>query len=393
MMRAEKLLMYGVVLLLGVATKVTCRAQQPLLQITSPVEGTVVRPGQSITVTLAADPSVQNMAVWGDAALSFGQSTPSPLQFTISVAPNASPGMHLIAAAGLASGVDVDVDPVSVDVERPDAPQFVTVELDFLGFSGVGEQTPTTTYGIFNDGNKINISESTKTTYRSNDPTVATVSNAGLVTAVAPGKTTIAVNTTDCTAPPFLIRVEVPYPQPISNSLSPMTGPAGTVVTLEGTNFGPTQGLSTVAFFGIAAVPTAWSDTSIVAPIPNGVPAGDVGIVITVNGVAGEGGIFALTPEITGLSPVTGPAGTPLMIAGTSFGKTQGKSTVLIGGITTAPIAWNDTSIAVNIPKALQDGNFDVTVIVNGLSSNTKNFMVAPRLDGLSLKFGPAAHL
>ena len=393
-MRAEKLLIYGVVLLLGVATEVTCHAQQPLLQITSPVEGTVVRPGQSITVTLAADPSVQNMAVWGDAALSFGESTPSPLQFTISVAPNASPGMHLIAAAGLASGVDVDVDPVSVDVERPDAPQFVTVELAiFLNSAVSASKLRLLTYGIFNDGNKINISESTKTTYRSNDPTVATVSNAGLVTAVAPGKTTIAVNTTDCTAPPFLIRVEVPYPQPISNSLSPMTGPAGTVVTLEGTNFGPTQGLSTVAFFGIAAVPTAWSDTSIVAPIPKGVPAGNVGIVITVNGVAGEGGIFALTPEITGLSPVTGPAGTPLIIAGTSFGKIQGKSTVLIGGITTAPTSWNDTSIAVNIPKALQDGNFDVTVIVNGLSSNTKNFMVAPRLNGLSLKFGLAAHL
>jgi hypothetical protein len=333
------------------------------------------------------------MAVWGDAALSLGQSTPSPLQFTISVASDALPGMHNIAAAGSASGVDVDADPVSVDVERPDAPQFVTVELAILKFSGVGDDAPIITYGLFNDGNRINISRSTKTIYLSNDPTVATVSNAGLVTAVAPGKTTIAVNTTDCTAPPFLIRVEVPYPQPISNSLSPMTGPVGTVVTLEGTNFGPTQGSSTVAFFGIAAVPTAWSDTSIVAPIPNGVPAGDVGIVITVNGVAGEGGIFALTPEITGLSPVTGPAGMPLIIAGTSFGKTQGKSTVMIGGITTAPTSWNDTSIAVNLPKGLQAGSFDVTVIVNGLSSNTKNFMVAPRLDGLSLKFGFPAHL
>ncbi|MBZ5491803.1 MAG: Ig-like domain-containing protein [Acidobacteriia bacterium] len=209
----------------------TDHAQQPLLQITSPVEGTVVRPGQSITVTLAADPSVQNMAVWGDAALSFGESTPSPLRFTVSVAPDALPGKHLITAAGTASGVDVDADSVSVDVERPDAPQFLTVELAILKFSGVGDDAPIITYGLFNDGNKINISRSTKTTYLSNDPTVATVSNEGLVTAVAPGKTTIAVNTTDCAAPPFLIRVEVPYPQPIGTSRTP---PAGPVETMEG---------------------------------------------------------------------------------------------------------------------------------------------------------------
>jgi hypothetical protein len=250
----------------------TGHAQQPLLQITSPAEGTVVAPGQSITVTLAADPSVQNMAVFGDDVFSFGESTPSPLQFRISVASDAWPGKHLIAAAGLASGVDVEADSVSVDVERSDAPQFVTVELDFLQFSGIGEQTPITTYGLFNDGNRINISRSTKTTYLSNDPTVATVSNAGLVTAVAPGKTTIAVNTTDCTAPPFLIGVEVPYPQPSATSLSPAAGPVGTGVTLQGTNFGPSQGSSTVTFFGIVAVPTAWSDTSIVVPAPSGVP-------------------------------------------------------------------------------------------------------------------------
>jgi hypothetical protein len=246
-------------------------------------------------VTLAADPSVHELGVFGDTPFGFGQSTPSPLQFTISVASNASPGIHPIAAAGLASGVDVEADSVSVDVERPDAPQFVTVELPILKFSGVGDDAPIITYGLFNDGNRINISRSTKTTYLSNDPTVATVSNGGLVTAVAPGKTTIAINTTDCTAPPFLIGVEVPYPQPIVTSLSPVAGPVGTVVTLEGTNFGPTQGSSTVTFRGIAAVPREWSNTHIVVPTPNGLPAGNVGIVVTVNGVA-DGAIFALTP-------------------------------------------------------------------------------------------------
>jgi uncharacterized protein (TIGR03437 family) len=108
--------------------------------------------------------------------------------------------------------------------------------------------------------------------------------------------------------------------------------------------------------------------------------------------VAGEGGIFAVVPEIISLSPMTGPAGAPLTIAGTSFGKTQGRSTVMVGGIAATPTSWSDTSIALNIPTGLPRGNFDVTVTTNGFTSNTKNFAVAPRANGLLRPAGTFVH-
>ncbi len=63
-------------------------------------------------------------------------------------------------------------------------------------------------------------------------------------------------------------------------SLSPNSGPIGNLVTISGSNFGATQGTSTIAFNGIYATTTSWSSTSIVAPVPSGATTGNV--VVTV---------------------------------------------------------------------------------------------------------------
>ena len=46
------------------------------------------------------------------------------------------------------------------------------------------------------------------------------------------------------------------------------SGTAGTSVTITGTNFGVSEGTSTVEFAGTEAEPSSWSETSIVAPAP-----------------------------------------------------------------------------------------------------------------------------
>src|SRR5262249_15846622 len=55
---------------------------------------------------------------------------------------------------------------------------------------------------------------------------------------------------------------------PTLTSLSPSSGPVGTAVTITGSNFGASQGASTVTFNGAAATPTSWSAPSITAPAP-----------------------------------------------------------------------------------------------------------------------------
>src|SRR5258708_4013457 len=70
-------------------------------------------------------------------------------------------------------------------------------------------------------------------------------------------------------------------PAPSISSVNPISGPVGTSVTIAGANFGASQGTSIVTFNGTAATPTAWSGTSIIAPVPTGATTGNV--VVTVS--------------------------------------------------------------------------------------------------------------
>src|SRR5258708_9368138 len=110
---------------------------------------------------------------------------------------------------------------------------------------------------------------------------------------------------------------------PSITGLSPTSAAVGTSVTITGTNFGATQGTSTVQFNGTLATPTSWSATSIVAPVPAGATTGNV--VVTVSGVASNGMSFAVVaaPSITGLSPTSAAVGTSVTITGPNFSATQ----------------------------------------------------------------------
>jgi hypothetical protein len=79
---------------------------------------------------------------------------------------------------------------------------------------------------------------------------------------------------------------------PFLNSLTPANGIAGTQVSINGVNFGGTQGTSTVTFNGINATPSSWSDTSIIVPVPSFATTGPV--AITVNGVVSNGLVFSV---------------------------------------------------------------------------------------------------
>ncbi len=165
-------------------------------------------------------------------------------------------------------------------------------------------------------------------------------------------------------------------PTPSITSLNPTSGLASTSVTVTGTNFGATQGTSTVKFNGTAGTPTSWSATTIVVPVPSGAATGNV--VVTVSSVASNGVTFtvAATPSITSLSPTSGVIGTAVTITGTNFGSSQGASTVTFNGITGTPTSWGATSIAVPVPSSATTGN--VVVTVSGLASNGAAFTVAP---------------
>jgi hypothetical protein len=143
---------------------------------------------------------------------------------------------------------------------------------------------------------------------------------------------------------------------PQVTSLSPTTGAVGTAVTITGTNFGATQGSSTVTFNGTPAVPTSWSVTQIVAPVPTGATTGN--IVVTVGGVASNGVAFTVvtTPLISGTNPALGGVGATVTITGSNFGATQVSSTISLNGITLTPSSWSDLAITFVVPASATTG-------------------------------------
>jgi RHS repeat-associated protein len=161
---------------------------------------------------------------------------------------------------------------------------------------------------------------------------------------------------------------------PAINTLSTSSGPTGTSVTITGSNFGASQGSSTVTFNGTTATPTSWSMTGIVVPVPAAAATGNV--VVTVGVVPSNGVSFSVVPNITSLSPSSGMAGTAITIAGTGFGATQGTSTVTFNAMSATPTSWSNTSIVVPVPTGATTGN--VVVSVSSLTSNGAYFDVLP---------------
>jgi hypothetical protein len=79
-------------------------------------------------------------------------------------------------------------------------------------------------------------------------------------------------------------------------------------------------------------------------------------------------------PVISDISPASGPAGTPVDIAGLGFGPSQGSSTVTFNGVAAPITAWSDNLIKVTVPE--EAGSGDVVVTVGGKASNGVLFLV-----------------
>src|SRR5271157_1284287 len=145
----------------------------------------------------------------------------------------------------------------------------------------------------------------------------------GIVAPVPAGATTGNVVVTVGGVASNGVTFTVTVPAPNITSLSVSSGPVGTPVTITGTNFGTTQGTSTVTFNGTLAEATSWGATGIVTAVPSGATTGDV--VVTVVGAASNGVEFT----------VTSPPPTPVFISGERQVSTflaQGSGTSVVAG-------------------------------------------------------------
>jgi YD repeat-containing protein len=240
-----------------------------------------------------------------------------------------------------------------------------------LGAVGTSITITGTNFGTSQGTNTVSFNGTNSTATSWTSASIA----APVPTGASSGNVVVTVSGIASNSSPFTVAVA-----PAITSLSPNSGVIGTTVTISGSNFGATQGTSTIAFNGTAATPTAWSANQIVANVPTGATTGN--FVVTVGSLSSSGVLFTVNasgPTITSLSPSSGGVGSgvPVTVTGTNFGSTQGSSSIQFGGVGVNPSSWGNTSIGFTTPT-LQAPSVNVTVDVGGAISNSSLFTIVP---------------
>ena len=115
---------------------------------------------------------------------------------------------------------------------------------------------------------------------------------------------------------------------PLVGTVTPNTGSAGDTVTITGSGFGTQQGSSSVTFNGVTAQVQSWSNTNIVATVPQGTTSGP--LVVTVNGTPTASVSFTINATVTLSSPTSFPQ-TSNSVSGQGFAANEPISLYLNG--------------------------------------------------------------
>jgi IPT/TIG domain-containing protein/glucodextranase-like protein/Big-like domain-containing protein/VCBS repeat protein/uncharacterized protein DUF4329 len=182
-------------------------------------------------------------------------------------------------------------------------------------------------------------------------------------------------------------------------SLSPSSGPTGTLVTISGTHFGATQEISAVSFNGVAATIASWTDTTITAWVPATATTGAV--VVTVLGVPTNAMSFTVvavdqTPPVVSItSPAnnTTVSASTLNITGTATDTASGIQGATCNGAA-ATVSTGNVSCTVTLSPGANlvvlqatdgAGNVASTSVVVTLQTTPTSIAVVPATRSLAV--------
>ena len=165
----------------------------------------------------------------------------------------------------------------------------------------VGEQVQFVAKALDAAGNEL---KDVEITWQSSDPTVASIDDTGLATALKLGTTSIVASNGAISSPGVSLAVVPPPPDPPTiDFVNPPGGLPGAIITIVGSNFGPTAAENTVKFGTLTAtIKSATAEKLVVI-----VPAGAISGPITVTGPGGSGNSpFSFATTVT--DPGKGPS-------------------------------------------------------------------------------------
>ncbi|UYQ95639.1 IPT/TIG domain-containing protein [Chitinophaga horti] len=147
------------------------------------------------------------------------------------------------------------------------------------------------------------------------------------------------------------------------SSIKPMTGNVGTKVTINGSGFDAVAAGNIVEFNGKSAVVAEASEDKLVVIAPEGVATGPVTVRISGQLVAGPAFTPVPAPQISVVSPLSGPAGQEMTINGMNFSSFTDENIVKINGVPVPVKTASGTKLTLTLPGGT--GNGKVEVVVN----------------------------
>jgi len=210
----------------------------------------------------------------------------------------------------------------------------------------------------------------------------------GNLTAIVPNTAAtgvISVTTTNGTATSAQVFTVTQRPGPVVASFSPLTGKAGTSVQIRGTNL---IGVTSVKFNGVNAIYTLFSGI-IFATVPAGATTGPVSVT-TATGTFTTTESFVIeqtaAPLVTGFTPTTGEAGTPVQIQGSNL---TGVTAVKFGEVAAEFSAFGGSLLAM-VPTNAVTGAITV-VTASGRATSTAVFTITRRGAPVITSFSPTS--
>lgn len=210
-------------------------------------------------------------------------------------------------------------------------------------------------------------------------PALFTVLGDGLISATAPAgfpgssvSITVRKGAAQASTGTLLFTFDQVAASPVITGFSPLAGPVGASVSIFGNNL---LGVDVVRFAGVSASFAIVSPNQLVATVPAGAMDGfitvqDGGAVAQSSGmfdVMGGGSGFA----VTGISPTSGQAGTPVTLTGSGF---LGVTQVRFGNVSVQFSVQNDTSILAIAPAGTAGITVAVTVFKAGMQAGGFTF-------------------
>ncbi|RFZ95476.1 hypothetical protein D0C36_08115 [Mucilaginibacter conchicola] len=196
---------------------------------------------------------------------------------------------------------------------------------------------------------------------------------------VATGPLSVTINGQKITGQTFTV-----VGKPVINTVSPLSGPKGTQMTIQGDIFSTVLDENKVYINNVEVPVKSVTATAITLTIPGGTGSGNIRVVV--NDQATTGPAFKdQTLGIASLTPDNGLAGTTVTITGTGFSTNASENKVYFNNVLTSVKSATETQLVVDAPVNLSTGI--VKVAVGGLETTSPQ--IFKRAGVVTLAGGP----